>query len=231
MSNLHSNIISGSSTTISISNHNNNNNNSRSEQELISAKLDEQTANSNTRATSQQVVDLSSELQEPEHQYAALASGSQSHLSGALFAAPTLALTGAKPKQTSGSMSSKQSLELGKKQHLSQQQLQQHLQQQQHIRHYHQHAGSHQHLQQMSANLVGSSAAHQLHHQSASQLGHSAASTPPSPGSNKLIAGSKSASNLLQAPNRQSPPVDRSDSASLPSSTSTSESMFKRRLG
>lgn len=98
---------------------------------------------------------------------------------------------------------------------------------------------------------------HQHHHHSALHLSPAEAQrlSPAALAGQQALSGkpaplsSKSAGNLI-APGGPSPPlaakvgrvqllqhqqqhqqVDRSDSASLPSSTSTSESMFKRRLG
>lgn len=139
------------------------------------------------------------------------------------------------------------------------QQQQQHQQQQQQRAPLLNHASSHQQLQMSTAGHF-TPVHQQLHASSANQLAGpgnqlSGATTNPN-GSPKqraeqatrnkqqsnAIFHSKSASSLIQpgatsisihqqqqrVSNQQ--PVDRSDSASLPSSTSTSESMFKRRL-
>lgn len=94
-------------------------------------------------------------------------------------------------------------------------------------RHFHQHhhnlsqhqyqSASHQHLQ----SLMSSSPM--------KQSSKSAISLLHGPSGSHSVALSLSADG--QQVSKQQMPIDRSDSASLPSSTATSESMFKRRIG
>lgn len=121
---------------------------------------------------------------------------------------------------------------------------QHHLQAQQQQQYHNQHSASQQHLQINSAsanhllNINSNSHGHHHHHHhhSTGQLSAVASKTASLLGPTSVVvgdqAGSKSASNLgvVRGASGQQQ-IDRSDSASLPSSTSTSESMFKRRSG
>lgn len=110
--------------------------------------------------------------------------------------------------------------------------------QQQHPRHQH---NQHQHHHHSALHL---SPAEAQRLSPAALAGQQALSGKPAPlssksagnliapgGSSPPLAAKVGRVQLLQHQQQQHQQVDRSDSASLPSSTSTSESMFKRRLG